>query len=163
MNIKNIDIEKLLNIKFKANIIERIKELNKKLNNAGIISTDDLYKKGKSYVDKLLKEFQDIVIKPKNKEELQTLIKGNYPLLLIDVSNIFDFKKLFYRTKSEISWKNPLNMITFWNMENAITCEEMFSFSNFNQPIEWDLKNCKNMSYIFYQNCSLIFDKKRII
>ena len=109
-----------------------------------------MYKKGRSYISDLLKEFQDIVIKPKNKEELQTLIKRNYPLLLIDVSNITDFEKLFFQCN--LSWESPLNMITFWNIKNSKTCEGMFENSNFNQPIEWNLKSCEDISAMFF-NC----------
>ena len=99
-------------------------------------------------LDKL--ENKEHKVQPKNKEELQQIIKetieekGNKcDLNFIDTSLIADMSKLFMKTHFD-------GDISKWNVSNVKDMSEMFYYSSFNGDIsEWNVSNVENMSYMF--------------
>ena len=77
--------------------INNIKELNQYFKENNITNSDDLSNKGLKYWKKELEPIvnPNLFKKPNNKEELIQLINNNTPLILIDTSNITNFKVLF--------------------------------------------------------------------
>ena len=86
--------------------------------------------------------------KPKNKEELKTLIEDNNVYLGdIDTSLITDMSYLFRKTN-----RKEYSGIENWNTENVINMESMFAgLSQFNEPLyKWDTSKVNNMIGMFF-------------
>ena len=139
--------------------INTIDELKSYFINNNITNSEDLGNLGIEYWNNQLKP----LINPKlfqisnNKIELEYLINNNFPLLLIDTSNITNFQSLFKNEvnnnnlKSKKYWDNPVNYLGFWNTYNVTDIS--FCFYNqqyFNQRIYWNTKNIEDSNSLFF-------------
>ena len=90
---------------------------------------------------------------PKSKYELKQMINDEISkngldcsLNHIDVSQITDMSKLFYRSKFN-------GDISDWNVSNVKNMGDMFCGSKFNGDIStWDVSNVENMAWMFYES-----------
>ena len=139
--------------------IKSIEELKTYFINNNIKNSNDLGKLGLDYWNNNLKPLikPELFEKPKTKEELLKLIDDNFPLLLIDTSDITEFQSLFENDleddnnlKIEKYWENSMNFLGFWNISNTINISVCFyNQKYFNQHIFWNTNNVKNASYLF--------------
>ena len=152
-------IQQLINEQFNINDLDfsdddssmDVNIFNKKLHTI----YDDIYEEildTRKVSKKQLGILKDVVavITPKNRSELETIIKiysyKNYihePLNWLDVSEIDNMSSLFYKSKYT-------GDISRWDVSNVVYMHCMFCRSDFNGSInEWDVSNVTNMHGMF--------------